>query len=148
MCYFYNVETVWASQMAPVVKNSPDNAGVIRGSGLIPGSGRSPGEGKGYPLQYSGLEKSMDCRVHGIAKSQTRLSDWTELNWTEPEIWCPLLYLESRSVVSDSLQLRGLRSPWNSPGQNTGVGSHSLLRGIFPTQGSNLGLLHCGRIVY
>ena len=43
--------------------------------GLIPGSGRSPGEGKGYPLQYSGLENSMDCIVHGVAKSQTRLTD-------------------------------------------------------------------------
>ena len=40
--------------------------------GLIPGLGRSPGEGKGYPLQYSGLENSMDCIVHGVAKSQTR----------------------------------------------------------------------------
>ena len=39
--------------------------------GLIPGLGRSPGEGKGYPLQYSGLENSMDCIVHGDAKSQT-----------------------------------------------------------------------------
>ena len=39
-------------------------------------------------------------------------------------------------------------SPWNSPGQNTGVGSLSLLQGIFPTQGSNLGLLHCRRILY
>ena len=37
----------------------------------IPGSGRSPGEGKGYSLQYSGLENSVDCIVHGIAKSQT-----------------------------------------------------------------------------
>ena len=36
--------------------------------GLIPGLGRSPGEGKGYPLQYSGLENSMDCIVHGVAK--------------------------------------------------------------------------------
>ena len=36
--------------------------------GLIPGSGRSPGEGKGYPLQYSGLENSMDCIVHGVAE--------------------------------------------------------------------------------
>ena len=43
--------------------------------GLIPGLGRSPGDGKGYPLQYSGLENSMDCIVHGIAKSQTRPSD-------------------------------------------------------------------------
>ena len=39
-------------------------------------------------------------------------------------------------------------SPWNSPGQNTGVGSLSLLQGIFPTQGSNLSLPHCGWILY
>ena len=39
--------------------------------GLIPGLGRSPGEGKGYPHQYSGLENSMDCIVHGVTKSQT-----------------------------------------------------------------------------
>ena len=43
--------------------------------GSIPGLGRSPGEGTGYPLQYSGLENSMDCIVHRIAKSWTRLSD-------------------------------------------------------------------------
>ena len=42
--------------------------------GSIPGLGRSPGEGNGYLLQYSGLENSMDCRVHGVAKSQTQLS--------------------------------------------------------------------------
>ena len=41
--------------------------------GLIPRLGRSPGEGKGYPLQYSGLENSMGCIVHGVAKSQTGL---------------------------------------------------------------------------
>ena len=46
------------------------------------------------------------------------------------------MYVLSRSVVSDSLQLHGLYSPWNSPGQNTDVGSLSLLQGIFPTQGS------------
>ena len=49
---------------------------------------------------------------------------------------------ESRSVVSDSLQPHGLYSLWNSPGQNTGVGSLSLLQGIFPTQGSNPSLLY------
>ena len=43
--------------------------------GLFPGSGRSPGEGKGYPLQYSGLENSMDCIVHGVTNSQTQFSD-------------------------------------------------------------------------
>ena len=42
----------------------------------------------------------------------------------------------------------GLYSPWNSPGQNTGVGSLSLLQGIFPTQGSNPGLAHCRQILY
>ena len=42
--------------------------------GSIPGLGRFPGEGKGYPLQYSGLENSMDYTVHGVTKSQTQLS--------------------------------------------------------------------------
>ena len=55
---------------------------------------------------------------------------------------------ESHSVLSDSLQPHGLQSPWNSPGQNTGVGSLSLLQGIFPTQGSNPGLLHSRKILY
>ena len=44
--------------------------------GSIPGLGRPPGEGKGYSLQYSVLENSMNCIVHGVAKSQTRLSDF------------------------------------------------------------------------
>ena len=55
---------------------------------------------------------------------------------------------ESLSAVSDSLRPRGLYSPWNSPGQNTGVGSLSLLQGIFPTQEWNLGLLHCRWSLY
>ena len=55
---------------------------------------------------------------------------------------------ESRSVVSDSLRPHGLYSPWNSPGRNTGVGSLSLLQGIFPTQGSNPGLPHHRQILY
>jgi len=55
---------------------------------------------------------------------------------------------ESRSVMSDSLPPHGLYSPWNSPGQNTGAGSLSLLQGIFPTQGLNSGLLHCRWILY
>ena len=50
--------------------------------------------------------------------------------------------------MSDSLRPRGLYSPWNSPGQNSGVGSLSLLQGIFPTQGLKPGLLHCRQILY
>ena len=55
---------------------------------------------------------------------------------------------ESHSVVSNSLQPHGLYSPRNSSGQNTGVGSLSLLQGIFPTQELNPGLLHCRQILY
>ena len=55
---------------------------------------------------------------------------------------------ESHLVVSDSLWPHGLQSPWNSPGQNTGVGTCSLLQGIFPTQGSNPGLPQCRWILY
>ena len=54
-------------------KESTCNAGDL---GLIPGLGRSPGEGKSYPFQYSGLENSMDCIVHGGVKSWTWLSDF------------------------------------------------------------------------
>ena len=59
----------------------------------------------------------------------------------------------SHSVVSDSLRLNGpqpsrLLCPWNFPDKNTEVASHSLLQGIFPIQGLNLGLLHCRQILY
>ena len=62
-------------------------------------------------------------------------------------------YMLSHSVVSDSLQPQGLLParllcPWDSPGKNTGVHSHSLLLGIFLTQGLNPGLLHCRCIFY
>ena len=58
-------------------KESAYNVGDL---GSIPGLGRFPGEGKGYPLQYSGLENSMDCIVLGVAKSQTWLSDFHSIN--------------------------------------------------------------------
>ena len=56
-----------------VGKESTCNAGD---PGLIPGSGRTPGEGIGYPLQYSGLENSMDCIGHQVTKSRTLLNDF------------------------------------------------------------------------
>ena len=55
---------------------------------------------------------------------------------------------ERCSFMSHSFRPHGLYSPWNSPGQNTGVASCSLLQGIFPTHGSNPGLLHCRQILY
>ena len=62
------------------------------------------------------------------------------------------MWVWSRSVMSDSLQPHGLQPtrflhPWDFPGKNTGVGCHFLLQ-IFPTQGSNPGLSHCGQIHY
>ena len=54
-------------------KESACNAGDL---GSVPVLGRSPEEGNSYPLPCSGLENSMDCIVHGVAKSQTQLSDF------------------------------------------------------------------------
>ena len=54
----------------------------------------------------------------------------------------------SRSVLSNSLRPHGSSVHGDSPGKNTGVGCHALLQGIFPTHGSNPGLLHCRQIVY
>ena len=71
--------------------------------------------------------------------------NYEEKGWNEFSITSAS---ESRSVVSDSWQPHGLYSPWNSPGQNTGVGSCFFLQGIFPTQGQNPGLLHCRQILY
>ena len=59
-------------------KESTCNTGHLSS---IPGLGRSLGEGNGYPLQYSGLENSIDFIVHGVAKSRTQLSDFWELNF-------------------------------------------------------------------
>ena len=59
---------IWGFPDSSAGKESSCNAGDLRS---IPGLGRSPGEGRGYPLQYSGPEDSMDCIVHGVAKSRT-----------------------------------------------------------------------------
>ena len=65
MCLLYTLQYSWAS-LVSAGKESACNAGDL---GSIPGLGRSPGEGKGYPLQYSGLENSMDCIVHELPES-------------------------------------------------------------------------------
>ena len=67
-------------------------------------------------------------RLRGLFKLPDR--KWSEVKWNE-----------SCSVLTDSLRHHGLYVPWNSPGQNTGVGSLFLLQAIFPTQGLNLLLL-------
>ena len=60
----------------PHISVDKESACSVGDVGLMPGLGRSPREGKGYPLQYSGLENSMDCIVHEVAKSRTQLSNF------------------------------------------------------------------------
>ena len=76
-CYYFSIIISRASLVSDC-KVSACNVGDL---GSIPGLGRSPGEQRGYPLQYSCLENSMDraawqVRVHGVSKGRTRLSDW------------------------------------------------------------------------
>ena len=71
----------------------------------------------------------------------------------DPQVVLPFVALNDHASVCYSVPLTGRACdptdcPWNSPGQNTGVGSRSLLQGIFPSQGSNPGLLHCKQILY
>jgi len=80
-----------------------------------------------------------EVQLPGFYPDDSTLEKRTSMNLSESE---------SCSVMSNSLGPRGLYSPWNSLGQNTGVGSLSLLQGIFPTQGSNPRLLHCRRLFY
>ena len=76
-------------------KESARNSGDL---GLIPGLGRSPGEGKGYPLQYSGLENSRDCMVHGVTKSQIQLSDFHSLTHLSSAYYMSGIVLEEGTM--------------------------------------------------
>ena len=104
--------------------------------------------------QSSAYLKGMECRAHRWLDSQEReriLGGEQGAGLTtasKPQHPSLESESESRSVVPDSLRPHELYSPWNSPGQNTGVGNLSLLQGIFPTQGLNPGLPHCRRILY
>ena len=75
-----------ASLVTPLVKTQP----AVQETRLIPGSGGSPGEGTGYPLQYPGLENSMDCVVLGVPKSRTRLSNFHFHPTLTPEALLPV----------------------------------------------------------
>ena len=68
----YPLHYSWVSLVAQLVKNPP----AMQETWVQSLGREDPLEGKDYPLQYSGLENSMDCIVHGVAKSQTRLSDF------------------------------------------------------------------------
>ena len=107
-------------------KESACNAGDL---GSISGLGRSPGEGQSYPLQYSGLENSMDCIVHGVAKSRTRLSDFHFHTFSQSSLSLLCLFTQ----LYPTLWPFGLSTlcQWGFSGKDTGVGCHFLLQGSF-----------------
>ena len=117
--------------------------------------------------RYYFADKSLSSQGYGFSSGHVwmweldYIESWTTKNWCfwtvvlektlespldckEIKIANPEGVSESHSVVFDSLWSLGLYSPWNSPGQNTELGSLSLLQGIFPTQGSNPGILSAG----
>ena len=100
----YLFQVFWGFSCGSASKESGRNAGDL---GLIPELGRSPGEGKGYPRQYSGLENSMNCTVHGVAKSQTRPSDpyfhFSHRTWMDPRIIIPSEVSQRKTNVMISL---------------------------------------------
>ena len=128
-----------------MVKNPPVNTEGIRDAGSIPGSGRSPGGENGYPLQYFCLDNFMDrgawwAAIHRVTKR------WTWLKWFSMHTWW-FLSLKPNDIVcglvtqlcltlcnSMDCILPGSSVHGDSPGKNTGVGCHTLLQGIFPTQ--------------
>ena len=148
--YMYTYVYVWASQVALVVKNMPANAGDTRDVGSVPELGRFSGGGKGnssilaWKIQWT--------------EEPGGLQSLVSQSWTWPR---RLEYTQHMSVYvgnSDyilkvaqscpTLRPHGLSSPWDSPGQNTGVGSLSFLQGICPNQGLSPGPPHCRRILY
>ena len=88
-------------------------------------------------LQIRSHSQILESGLQYVLKSETE-----SCSVTSNSLW------PHSSVVSNSLGSHGLYSPWNSLGQNTGVGCHALLQGIFATRGSNPGLLHCRQILY
>ena len=71
--FSHKPSNLWGFPYGSAGKESACNTGDL---GSMPGLGRALGKGKGYPLQYSGLENFIDCIVHGVAKSQTGLSNF------------------------------------------------------------------------
>ena len=99
--YKCNTKLAWASQAAPVVKNTPAEAGDLRATGSIPGSGRSLGGGHGNPLQYSCLGSLMNrgawkAMVHSAAKFGHDWSDLVRRHWRSIALFS--IYMEDSSA--------------------------------------------------
>ena len=135
----------WASLVAQMVKNPP----AMQETWVWPLGWEDPLE-EGMATHSSILvwripidRGAWQATVHGVTKSQTRLRDWTELNRGKHSLSSVVAQLCPTLCNSMDCCLPGSSVYGDSPGKNTGMGSHSLLQGIVPTQGLNPGLLHC-----
>ena len=108
MCQSHNLKVLSSGLRKGSLFGFPDSSLSRESScnvgdlGLIPGLGRSPGERKDYPFQYSGLENSMDCIVHGVAKSWIQLS-YFHFTFTFSHLWVCLSTLpvsKGENIVS------------------------------------------------
>ena len=94
----------------PCGSGGKESACNVRDLSSIPGLGRSPGEGKGYPFQYSGLENSTDCIIHGVANSQTGLSDFPFIQVSGAK-FCFLVDPKEWQIVATHIPLALQQSP-------------------------------------
>ena len=122
-----NLENLPVPMGFPCGSTDKESACNVGDLGLIPGLGKSPGGRHGNPLQYSCLEDPHAQRsLAGYSPRGCKESDTTE----------------QLSTVQHQ------RQEHQEPSSVAGVGSCSFLQGIFPTQGSNPGLLHCRQVLY
>ena len=108
-----------------------------------------------YRMSHQGSPRVLEWVAYPFSRGSSRPRNLTGFSciadgfFTNRALGEALVYLgQSHSVLSDALRPHGLCSLWNTPGQNTRVGSLSILQGIFPTQGSNADLPHCRPILY
>ena len=152
---------MWSACGVPTATGSPRISSALILRCPVPAFPPEPWESREQASEYlsRGLQASVRDCCSWTKKGQQRAAQVVQELPDQPGTYLPLLGLrvttplslnevsESRSVVSNSLRPHGLYSPCNSPGQNIGVDSLSLLQGIFPTQGSNPGLPHFRQIL-
>ena len=158
-----NLPTIQEMKVPSLDQEDLLEEGVITHSGIlawrIPWT-QEPGRLQSVGLQRVGAEpasthagfqdiETASCSVLSTVTENTtcQLGCWLWSRALSLALWNHLAS-ENHLVVSDCLQCHGLYSPWNSPGQNTGVGSLSVLQGIVPTQGLNTGLPNCRWTLY
>ena len=153
---------MWSACGVPTATGSPRISSALILRCPVPALPPEPWKSRQQASEYlsRGLQASVRDCCSWTKKGQQRAAQVVQELPDQPGTYLPSLRLrvttplslsavsESCSVVSNSLRPHGLYCPWNSPGQNTGVGSHSLLQGIIPTQGWNPGLPHCRQFHY